>query len=129
MSHNETEPLRCLHCGQTKAEIKRDQTICGTVSGYEYQELDHEWPHHRWADWKDHDLPMVLPAFRHLYRRTPATHLEWLPCEHTPAGHIPATEDTLDWVDRLGQCIACGQDVTPLEDQERADEFERTDHG
>ena len=52
-----SETPRCLHCDQTKAEIKQNQTICGIVSGYEYQELTDEWPAHRWVDWKDHELP------------------------------------------------------------------------
>ena len=122
-----SEPLRGLHCDQTKAEIKRDQTFCGSVSGYEYQELADEWPRHRWADWKDHELPMIKPEHRDLYRRTQVTHLQWIGCEHSPAGHKPATESDLDWVDKVGQCIFCGHDPDAPE-QELADEFDRNDH-
>jgi hypothetical protein len=107
-----TDTKRCLHCDQTKAEIKRDETFCGLVSGYEYQELTDEWPRHRWADWKDSELPMIRPEFRDLYRRTQVTHLQWVACEHSPDGHRPATSrDVPDFVDKVGQCILCGKDA------------------
>jgi hypothetical protein len=106
----EVEPLRCLHCDQTKSEIKREQTICGIVSGYEYQELTDEWPNHRWADWKDHELPkFILPEFRDLYRRTQATQFEWLPCEHTTIGHkYPADSESIEYYGGSDQCMFCG---------------------
>jgi hypothetical protein len=107
-----SEALRCLHCDQTKAEIKRNDTFCGIVSGYEYVELEAEWPKHRWADWKDHELPkFILPEFRDEYRRTQITQFQYLPCEHTTIGHKPADHEALElrMADRIGQCIFCGK--------------------
>ncbi|MFJ4168369.1 hypothetical protein ACIPY3_02550 [Paenarthrobacter sp. NPDC089714] len=100
---------RCLHCDQTKEEIRKNETICGIVSGYEYQELIEEWPKHRWADWKDHELPPIIRTeFRHLHRRTQVTQFEWLPCEHTTIGHkYPETIEDLEYFD-AGRCIFCG---------------------
>ena len=104
------EPRRCLHCDQTKAEISANQTICGTVSGHEYVELVEEWPNHRWADWKDHEIPrMIRHEVRHLYRRTQLDQFQWAPCEHTIVGHqYPTTEDDLEFFD-AGRCIFCGR--------------------
>lgn len=104
-----SETPRCLHCDQTKAEIKQNQTICGIVSGYEYQELTDEWPAHRWVDWKDHELPdFIRPEFRDQYRRTQVTQFEWLPCEHTTVGHrYPETPDDFEYFEK-GRCIHCG---------------------
>ena len=111
------DELRCLHCEQTKAEIKRDQTICGLVSGYEYQELTDEWPRHRWAGWKDRELPNILrPEFYDQYRRTPVTHFEWLPCEHTTIGHkYPTTPEDVEYFGSEDCCIFCGH--TPKESE------------
>lgn len=111
MTTDAAEPQRCLHCDQTKTEIKRDQTICGIVSGYEYQELTDEWPNHRWADWKDHEMPQfILPQYRDLYRRTQVTQFQWLPCEHTTIGHkYPQDQEDIEFYGSADRCIHCGK--------------------
>jgi hypothetical protein len=100
---------RCLHCDQTRAGIKQNNTICGTVSGYEYVELEDEWPRHRWTDWTDKNLASfgIIPEAFHHYRRLQVTQMQWVGCAHTTRGHVYPDADN-DWGDRIDQCIACG---------------------
>ena len=78
----------CLQCGETKASIKRKQIVlCGIEEGYEYRELAHEWPHHRWADWTDAELARfgVKPAAFEKHRRTDSLTFQWIACDDTYA--------------------------------------------
>jgi hypothetical protein len=105
-----SDEKRCLHCEQTKAEIKANQTICGIEGGYETIELVEEWPRHRWADWRDNELAScrVRPEAYDRHRRTPITHLPWIACEDTLSGHHIAEKDEPEWGARKGQCLDCG---------------------
>lgn len=104
----------CLNCGETPESLKRQGiTMCAIVGGYEYREIEHEFAHHRWADWRDRELDLmgIKPEAYGRHRRTPALHIQWVSCEDTKRGHVPATEES-DWADygcRIGQCIKCGQ--------------------
>jgi len=107
----------CLHCGQTNAQIKIEQTICGIEGGYEYRELEYEWARHRWADWRDAELATqgVKPGAFDKHRRTPALSLQWIGCEDTVRGHAPATaKDVPDLATRIGQCVLCGRPAGAL---------------
>ena len=100
----------CLQCEQTPAQIKRDQTICGIVSGYEYQELEAEWPRHHWRDWSDKELATIKPERRKDYRRARMMDIQYAACEDTIHGHRPAKEDMKeDYGVVKGQCIECGK--------------------
>lgn len=106
----EAPELECLHCGQTKAQIKRDQTICGIEGGYEYVELIAEWPRHRWVDWTDKELTRygIRPEAFAKYRRQPITQFEYVDCADTIRGHNLATEPFPDMGIKPGQCWNCG---------------------
>ncbi len=101
--------IACLHCEQTRAEIRANDTICGIEGGYEYIELIAEWPRHRWADWADKDLARagLKPEAFDKYRRTPAMTFEYIACDDLVRGHLPAAEDT-EWGMKEGQCFQCG---------------------
>jgi len=45
---------KCLHCGQTREEIKKYKTFCATVT-YE-GETDCEWPRHRFKPYTAKEL-------------------------------------------------------------------------
>jgi hypothetical protein len=79
----------CLQCEQTKAQVQANETICGIEGGYEYIELEAEWPMHHWRDWSDAELAMIKPEYRHLYRRAPISGLQHAACEHRARGHNP----------------------------------------
>ena len=52
-----SEPIdTCLQCGQTRAQVKAQQTFCATLTGYEVVEVDQEWDRHHWRDWSNADL-------------------------------------------------------------------------
>lgn len=116
-----SDERHCLHCDQTKAQVRRDNTICGIEGGYEYRELEAEWPHHRWADWTDRELDSagVKPEAFDRHRRTLALDFQWIGCDDTVRGHRPSSRSTdlADFGTRPGQCILCGQMPTTREDQ------------
>lgn len=102
----------CLQCGETKSSIRAQGIVlCGIVEGYETPELAYEFPHHRWADWKDGELARfgVRPEAFDKHRRTQERDFEWISCEDTVRGHHAATsEDVPDWASRVGECALCG---------------------
>lgn len=109
-----TDDRRCLQCDDTRAAL-RDQgiTMCAIEGGYEYREIEHEWPRHRWADWTGRELDRmgIAPEAYEKHRRTSALHMQWVGCVDTKRGHVPATKES-DWHDygcRTGQCVACGK--------------------
>lgn len=106
----------CLHCGQTPAQIKRDQTICGIEGGYEYRELEAEWPRHRWADWNDKELARqgIRPEAFERHRRTPVMHMQWVACIDTERGHVYPDEGN-KWGEPADRCWACGHKPTDSE--------------
>lgn len=102
----------CLQCGETRAWAKVPGRICGIESGYEYRELEHEWPRHRWAGWTDKELSAfgVKPEEFEKHRRTDALTFQWIACDDTVRGHHPATADCVpEFASELGQCITCGR--------------------
>lgn len=101
----------CLQCGQTKEEVKANNTICGIEGGYEYVELLEEWAKHHWRDWSDKELnsTAVSPEFHHLYRRVMASSFEWIVCEHSTFGHSIMKEDEPDYGVKAGACFKCGK--------------------
>jgi hypothetical protein len=101
--------VECLHCGQTRAGIKRDDTICGIEGGYEYVELEEEWPRHRWADWSDRDLTGfgIIPEAFERHRRTPFMDMQYAGCVDTKRGHVYPGPDN-EWGDRADRCMGCG---------------------
>lgn len=102
----------CLQCGETRAWAKVPGRTCGIESGYEYRELEHEWPRHRWVSWTDKELSSfgVKPEAFEKHRRTDSLTFRWIGCEDTVRGHHPATEDCVpEFANEIGQCITCGQ--------------------
>lgn len=103
----------CLQCGEKRSRARSESLFCCTVSVGEQTEVDQEWEHHRWADWTDRELDRVgiKAAAYDKHRRTAATLLSWVDCDDTKIGHSPADEDAVGamWVDRIGQCLRCGQ--------------------
>ncbi|AWN07699.1 hypothetical protein HOT31_gp028 [Microbacterium phage Hendrix] len=104
----------CLHCQQTRAEVKANQTYCATLTTGEYTEVDQEWPRHRWADWGNIALLAagIKPEYFNLYRRASQWDLEWAACEHLTRGHIPSngSKEDREWFGtEKGQCVACGK--------------------
>ncbi len=103
----------CLQCEQSRAEVKAKDTICGIVSGYEYVELDHEWPRHHWRGWADSELSTIKPEVRGDYRRARLVDIQYADCEDTVSGHRPAEQDDPDWGLEQGRCVDCGKkDIT-----------------
>lgn len=106
----------CLQCGETPESIKaKGIALCGIEGGYEYRELEYEWPRHRWVDWTNSELGRagLKPEAFDKHRRTPAMQLEWVACEDLRRGHTPAVEADIDvYADRVGQCTFCGRDTT-----------------
>lgn len=102
--------LACLHCGQTKAEIKRNETFCGIVSGYEYRELEAEWPRHRWADWRDTELDRmgILPEAYDRHRRESVMTTQYVACADTKRGHVYPRKEDAEFGIPEDQCWACG---------------------
>ncbi|AYN55833.1 hypothetical protein PP635_gp54 [Arthrobacter phage Auxilium] len=103
-----------MQCEQSRAEVKAKNTICGIVSGYEYVELDHEWPRHHWRDWSDAELRQthLLPERYDQFRRARLADIQYAPCEDTKVGHRPLQEepdkDHYFWGMKKGQCMDCG---------------------
>ncbi|WP_104128215.1 hypothetical protein [Cryobacterium sp. Y57] len=111
---------RCLHCGQTREGIKRDNTICGIEGGYEYVELQEEWPRHRWADWSDKILTGfgIVPEAFERYRRVPVMDVQWLACDDLKRGHIYPKANDPESGFRTNQCMACGREITANETEQ-----------
>lgn len=100
----------CLQCEQTRAGVKRDETFCGIESGYEYIELEAEWPRHHWRNWSNRELDGagIKPEARERYRRVPLSSLPYAACGDRIRGHnrIAKTDPELMFV--AGQCWDCG---------------------
>lgn len=113
MSHYLPEDT-CLQCNQSRARVKRDDTICGIESGYEYRELEMEWPRHHWRDWSDTELrAMRITGHRwSRLRRAPLADLEWeiveSICDREGHREPPADGDEFEWFapGRCGRCYA-----------------------
>ena len=69
----------CLQCGQTRAEVKANDTFCATVTGYEVIETNDEWERHHWRDWSDAELRRhgIEPSLWNAHRRTDIYGLEF----------------------------------------------------
>lgn len=80
---------KCLHCGQSKAEVKANNTYCAAVD--HYGECQEEWDRHQWRDWSDAELRRlrILPEFMGLYRRTSIDNLQFVDCTHMGREHTP----------------------------------------
>ena len=107
-----SEPVgTCLQCGQTREQVKANDTICGIEGGYEYVELVAEWPKHHWRDWSDKELDgaKIRPEFWDRYRRASVSYFEWTACEHSTFGHRIMDEDRDEYLIKAGQCIKCGK--------------------
>jgi hypothetical protein len=102
-----------LQCGQARSTVRAERLFCCTLSRGEVTEIDQEWEHHRWRDWTDTDLDRagIKPAAYDKHRRTDIGVLPWVDCDDTKRGHVAADEEAVAamWVDRVGQCISCGQ--------------------
>lgn len=103
----------CLQCEQTPAQVRENQTICGIEGGYEYIELEAEWPRHHWRDWSDVELRKsgIKPDAYESHRRTAATSLQYAPCDEQINGHRGAAEDSVEFGLRVDQCIFCGYTI------------------
>lgn len=100
-----SEEPHCINCGDSRAAVREQQLICGTVDYF--GELSEEYGNHRWADWNDRDLARygILPEHAHHYRRAHVNTLPWVACEHRGEPHEfvkPSTE-----ADEPGVCIRC----------------------
>lgn len=109
MSGYESEDV-CLQCGQSRAQVKRDETFCGIVSGYEYKELEMEWPRHHWRDWSDAELRNMRIS-EHRWngaRRMLVGDLEWEMiaslCDRD--GHREPDAEDAEWF-APGRCARC----------------------
>lgn len=110
----------CLHCGILRGDARRQRAACEIWGGYEYVELEEEWPRHRWRDWTDADLAAsdIRPDAYERHRRDPVRALSWTGCDDTTQGHVPAAAaDISILADHIGQCVRCGhrqfQEATP----------------
>lgn len=102
--------LECLQCGQSKAQVKAEQTICATEGGYEYLEITNEWPRHRWAPWSDAELTLhgIKAESYAKYRLWPLLEFEYIACQDRLRGHNPAKELIPDFgITAIGQCFDC----------------------
>lgn len=110
-------PIRsCLQCEQSPAEVKRYETICGIEGGYEYRELEHEWPRHHWRDWSDAELKRagILPHAYDRYRRESLLTLGYAACTDTIRGHNVCKTDDPEWGLVRGQSFECGAKDLPI---------------
>lgn len=99
----------CLQCGQSREEVRANDTYCATVSGYEYEEVDAEWDRHHWRDWSDAELRgYILPEFFEQHRRDSMQDLGYAPCDHTERGHMYPERDDPEWGLKVDQCMECG---------------------
>lgn len=105
----------CLQCEQSRAEVKRNETFCGIEGGYEYIEIEAEWPRHHWRDWSDRDLDRagIKPEAREKYRRATISSLPYAACEDRICGHNRHAKADSEFGIKAGQCWDCG-DVDPL---------------
>ena len=103
----------CLQCGQKRSKVHAESLYCCTISHGETPEVDQEWERHRWVDWSDRELDRhgVKASAYDKHRRTDLNALPWIDCDDTKHGHSPADEEAVAemWVDRVGQCMWCGQ--------------------
>ena len=107
----------CLQCGQSREEVKRNDTYCATVTGYEVVEGLDEWDRHHWRDWSDADLKRhgIHPSLWAEHRRTGIYDLEFPAREsHCMANghtyprpwHPPMHRDLLDMYP-ADLCLVC----------------------
>lgn len=96
----------CLQCGQSRAEVKANDTYCATVTGYETIETLDEWDRHHWRDWSDAELKRhgLDPSKWNAHRRTGIYDLEW-PARESHCLRVGHTEPDADWA---------GVDVCPV---------------
>lgn len=101
----------CLHCGQSRAQVRAGGTICGIEGGYEYRELEAEWPRHRWKPWSDRELRRfgIGEWAYEEYRRCLVEDFQWVACVHTDRGHVWASEGSEEYGIKQGQCWDCGK--------------------
>lgn len=101
----------CLHCGQTRAVVRRERLGCATVTVGEYVEADETWPRHRWADWTGRELWLagIRPKAFERYRRLQVRDFEWVACEHKVFGHRWCVEEDSEFGVKEGQCWRCGR--------------------
>ena len=115
-----SERVECLQCGQTREEVRRNQTYCATTTGYEVVETLDEWDRHHWRDWSDMELERagLLPGQYEAHRRTNVYDLEWpareAACErrghhnYPPAWHAPMHRDLLEMYRGMEHvCMTC----------------------
>ena len=63
-----TDPARaCLHCGATRADTvrRRGELTCGTTDPYT-EELDAEFPRHRFKPWTENELAARRAEEQHI---------------------------------------------------------------
>ena len=103
----------CLQCEQSRPEVQANDTICAIAGGYEYVEIEAEWPRHHWRDWSDTELSRsnLKPERYEAYRRARLVDLEYAPCDDTLRGHNLADSFMPDWGVKPGQCLLCGWQV------------------
>lgn len=106
-----TDSTLCLQCGESRGAVRAEKLYCAILTGGETVEVDEDFPHHRWADWRDTELERfwIRPEAYDRHRRTPLRHMQWVACDDTIRGHNYATETDTDLGIREGQCWACGQ--------------------
>ena len=107
--------VECLHCGQTKGEVKANQTYCATVDYF--GECIDDWPQHRWRDWSDKDLKDlgVLPEHYEKYRRFNVADFQFIDCTHRGLEHKTLQDDDIlpDYV-----CVGCWADTRDKENND-----------
>lgn len=102
----------CLQCSQSRKTVKRDGTYCATVSGYEYTEIQDEWPRHHWRDWSDKELSEagIHPSLWGQNRRTNIYNLEIAACASScmENGHVyPDPADKFFIEGTQNYCMRC----------------------
>ncbi|AOZ64637.1 hypothetical protein SEA_CHUBSTER_86 [Arthrobacter phage Chubster] len=106
--HKTVEDSReCLHCGQTRGQVRAEGNGCATVD-YEGH-CQEDWPQHRWADWKPEEIPNYIKTeAKHKYVRWNIATLQYAACEDTIKGHVyPVTDEDKSFF-QAGRCIFCG---------------------
>ena len=100
--------ISCLHCHQTKAQVKANKTFCATVDYY--GDCMDAWPQHRWKDWSDKELNAlgVLPEHYGKYRRCNVHDFNLIDCTHQGIQHhtLPDDDYLPDYV-----CVRCWADA------------------
>lgn len=105
-------PDVCLQCRESRETVKANGYICGIMSGGEYNELMHDWPKHRWADWTDTELkrPGISADHFHLYRRTNVDEFQFVDCTHRSQVHV-YNETGDETLPPHGICLRCWADT------------------